>query len=484
MLPLDREQEFDLAREEEFFAALPARPAVFLVEPRHSGAQPYLLRTADLKRRLERLLRPPDALSKRLNLREFAARIRYRLTGSAFDQSFVHYQHARALFPRRYRDLTRLRPPALLKVNLANAYPRCYVTRRIVANPATGQIAGGGLYFGPFPTRRAAEAFANEFLDLFRIRRCQIKIRRDPSFPGCMYSEMKMCLAPCFAGCSKEEYDVEVGRVVSFLASSGAALTGELEREREAASAALDFERAAALHRKLEKAAEVLRSLPELARKVEELDAVVLQRAAEENTIAIFAVRGGLIAEPFFLRFGELASQPRSVEEILRQYLAANSPVERHSQEAEQPQNSSGEAPRFARNDSEGPSGELKAAATQAKAADETPVLSDEQKSAGVTHGTGESGAAMHHRETLAEHLALLARWFYSKPRQGEIFFAQGPSRFSRPAPPVTRDAQDEAGMQTPHSPRDSGGRDWPYRRIIRACSRLLAPPEEQKTKN
>ncbi len=473
MLPLDCKQEFDPAHEEEFFTALPERPAVFLVEPWHRGAQPYLLRTADLRRRLERLLRAPDALSKRLNLREFAARIRYRLTGSAFEQSFVHYQHARALFPRRYRDLTRLRPPTLLKVNLANAYPRCYVTRRIVANPATGQIAGG-LYFGPFATRRAAEAFANEFLDLFKIRRCQIKIRRDPSFPGCMYSEMKMCLAPCFAGCSKEEYDAEVGRVVSFLASSGAVLTGELERQREAASAALDFERAGALHRKLEKAAEVLCKLPEIARRVDELDAAILQRAAEENTIAIFAVRGGLIAEPFFLRFGELASQPRSVEEILRQHLAADSPVDRHS----------GEDAHSALNDSESPSDGLKAAATQAKAAGETPVLRAEPETAGVTQGAGESGAAMHHREALAEHLALLARWFYSKPRQGEIFFAQGPSRFSHPAPAVTRKADDEAGAQTPHPARDSGGRDWPYRRIIRACSRLLAPPEEQKTEN
>src|SRR5205807_480299 len=231
-------------------------------------------------------------------------------------------------------------------------------------------------------------------------------------------------LAPCVAGCSKEEYDAEVGRVVSFLASSGAALTGELERKREAASAALDFERAAALHRKLEKAAEVLCKLPELARKVDELDAVILQRAAEENTIAIFAVRGGLIAEPFFLRFGELASQPRSVEEILRQHLAADSPVERPSREKEQD------------------------------------------------------------REALAEHLALLARWFYSKPRQGEIFFAQGPSRFSHPAPAVSRNSDDEAGMQTPHQAKDSGERDWPYRRIIRACSRLLAPPEEQKIEN
>ena len=46
-----------------------------------------------------------------------------------------------------------------------------------------------GFYFGPFVSRKAAEAFSEGYLDLFKIRRCQIKIRRDPAFPGCMYSQ-------------------------------------------------------------------------------------------------------------------------------------------------------------------------------------------------------------------------------------------------------------------------------------------------------
>jgi len=131
MLPLDCGLEFDREREEEFFAALPARPAIFLVEPRQAAAHPYLVRTADLRRRVERLLRAPEGLTKRLNLWEMAARVRYRLTGSIFEQNLALYQHARELFPRRYRALVRLRPPALLKVSLSNEYPRCYVTRRI-----------------------------------------------------------------------------------------------------------------------------------------------------------------------------------------------------------------------------------------------------------------------------------------------------------------------------------------------------------------
>src|SRR5271170_2037830 len=198
MLELDSAEEFDAACDAEFFHALPARPGVLLLEMQAAGAQPYLARTADIRRAAERLLGPPEELSKRLNLRDVAARIRYRVTGSKFEQALALYQHARANFPDRYRDLLRMRPPALLKVNLRNEYPRCYVTRRLSAD--------AGFYFGPFASRRMADAFSEGFFDLFKIRRCQIKIRRDPSFPGCIYSEMKMCLAPCFAGCTKEEY--------------------------------------------------------------------------------------------------------------------------------------------------------------------------------------------------------------------------------------------------------------------------------------
>ena len=389
MLALNFQALFDPWRDAEFFAGLPAASAVVRIEPRAelANARPYLIRTADLRGRLVRLLgkRDPSADPvdlRKLSLREFAGGVRYRLTNSAFEQNFVMWQAARQLDPHKYRARLRIRWPALLKVNLKNAYPRCYVTRRISTDEAGAPASG--FYFGPFPSRRAADAFASEFLNLYKIRRCQIKICRDPTFPGCIYSEMKMCLAPCFAGCTAEEYALETTRVVDFLSSAGGSLEIELEQEREAASTALDFERAAAVHRRLEKVAEVLRGLPDLPRPIGNLDAVVLQRDAGPEAIAVFLVRGGWIAEPFTLRFGQTA-EPRPAEEILREKLG-------------------------------GPPTSI---------SNSTP---DESNS--VT------------AEPLADHLALLARWFYSKPRAGEIFFKE---------------------------------RDWPYRRMIRACARLLA---------
>jgi excinuclease ABC subunit C len=396
VLELDVSLPFESGGDEEFFAALPSRPAVCLVELIDSHAEPLLIRTQDMRRRLQRLLGPPDPASKRLNLRRLACGVRFRAVGSTFEQTLTYYQNAKKLFPQRYRDLLRLRPPAVLKVSLRNAYPRCYVTRHISVD-GTG-APSGGTYYGPFPSRRAALAFANRALDFFKIRRCQIKIRRDPTFPGCLYSEMKMCLAPCFAGCSKEEYDTEVQRFVKFLESSGDSLRSGFESERERASEDMDYERAAALHKKVEKLDEALRGRPELARRIQALDAVILQRGAGEQVVAAYRVLGGKLGEPFFLPFGEIASQPRSAEHIFRNYLEPDSTQLAIGFEGEQ--------------------------AIVPVAAENVPLAKGE----------------------LGEHLWLVARWFYSNPRAGEIFFREK--------------------------------NDWPYRRILRACSRLLAPPE------
>ena len=406
MLELDCGQDFDPSRDEDFFAALPPRPAVCLIETRAANAEPFLIRTQDLRRRLQRLLGPPDQSSKRLNLRDLARAIRYRLTGSALEQILTYYQHAKHLFPQRYRKLTRLRPPAVLKISLRNAYPRCYVTRRIAVDESGAPTAGA--YYGPFPSRKSALAFSEQALDLFKVRRCQIKIRRDPTFPGCIYSEMKMCLAPCFAGCTKEEYDAEVQRLVQFLDTNGNSLRAMIEADRERASADLDFERAAQLHKRIEKLDDALRFRPELARRIQNLNAVILQRAAEDQSIGVFGIHGGRLAEPFFLRFAEIASQPRSAEHIFKDYLEGST---RSAQDAEKP-----------------------AAAISTTAASQSGENSVVRSAAAA-------------REELSEHLALISRWFYSNPREGEIFFRE---------------------------------KDWPYRKILRACSRLLAPPASE----
>ena len=203
MLRLENEIQFDPATAEEFFRQLPTRPAVCAIKPRVPDAQPFLIRTQDLRRRLQRLLGPEDPTTKRLNLREFAKAVRFRTYGVAFRATLTFYQNAKLLHSGRYRDLLRMRPPAVLKVSLKNAYPRCFVTRRIPTNAEGLPIAGA--YYGPSKNAKWPSVCRRR-PRLFQSPPLPDQNSPRPDFPGCLYSEMKMCLAPCFAGCSKEQY--------------------------------------------------------------------------------------------------------------------------------------------------------------------------------------------------------------------------------------------------------------------------------------
>ena len=97
-----------------------------------AAAEPYVSKTANLRRRLQRLLAPPESQSKRLNLRERVAIIEYSLTGSDFESTLALYRTLRKEFPESYQK--RLASASMRRwcdFNLENEYPRAYVTTRI-----------------------------------------------------------------------------------------------------------------------------------------------------------------------------------------------------------------------------------------------------------------------------------------------------------------------------------------------------------------
>lgn len=354
---------------------IPPRPAVFalllLDAAGRSEAPPYLGRTMDLRRRLGRLLGKSSGVSKLLNLREVTHRIEYQYVGSAFEAQWLLYRLAKFYYPELYRQRLRLKSPALLKVNVRSRFPRCYPTRRLSND--------GSLYYGPFPSRLAAERFAADFLDLFKIRRCVEDLNPDPAHPGCIYSQMHMCLAPCFAGCTEDEYQEEVARVVAFLDAEGQALIRNLEAERAQASQTLEFEQAAKLHRRLEKVHEVLRQRPGLVRNLRDLHAVVVLRGAEAKSPVFFRVSAGELRGPVTLSLDENVPSPVPLDQQLHALL--------------------------------------------------DPLASPRDSTAALPSW---------------EHLSLLARWYYSSFRQGELLML----------PP---------------------DQEMPHARLIRLCRKVLA---------
>jgi excinuclease UvrABC nuclease subunit len=345
-------------------AALPAGPAVFLILA--GEGRPYLGKTTMLPRRLGRLLGPPSALSKRLNLRAVATRIEYRPTASGLETSLVLYAAARQHYPETYVDMIRLRMPPYVKIVLSNAFPRSQVTTRLSDSH--------GFYYGPFRARAAAEQFESRFLDLFQMRRCQENLEPSASHPGCMYGEMNLCLRPCQMAVSAEEYASEVERARQFLSTGGRSLSCALLHARDRLSQEMNFEEAARLHKQLDKVQEVLKLRDELAGNIDDLNGLAVTRSVAPGCVELWFMLGGCWQAPRRFAVEAAGAKAESLDRRLREIAAAIQPERVAARERQ-------------------------------------------------------------------EHLALLARWFYSSYRDGEwIPFA--------------------------------GLEDIPYRKLVRAISR------------
>ena len=267
----------------EILRAIPALPGVFALygPPAPEGqpaTQPYLTRAADLRRRITRILAPPDSQSKRLNLRDRVARIDYTITGSEFESTLALYHAAATIFGLdEARRRLKLRTPFFLRFTAENAYPRVYSTNRLSKRALDN-------FYGPFPSRAAADRYCDAVLDIFKLRRCVEELAPYPEHPGCVYQEMKKCLAPCNQACTPEgaaAYTAEAAAVKRFFDTRGESMIIAIGLAREEASNALHFERAAELHAQWHKVKAAQSLADELVQPIPKLRAILVQKAAQ-----------------------------------------------------------------------------------------------------------------------------------------------------------------------------------------------------------
>jgi hypothetical protein len=320
-----------------------------------------------------------------------------------------------------------LRHPAFVRFLGSNPYPRVTVTYRPSQREADWA-------YGPFPSRSAAERYVDEALKLFLLRRCTFDLDPDPAYPGCIYSEMKMCLAPCFKGCTDERYAEESTAVEGFLATRGESRLVTLRAQRDEASANLEFETAAALHAQVQRAESVRSLASELVRPLSRLRTVILQSSSNPGEVAVFLFENGRLRGPAaFSTQGMRIQNEQSGSSSLFAHPVAIEPIPEtpdHASEIRDPKTAGDESPSeevlkghdFSRADSSAigrealaPEGnapkKLPRGLLEARMDEVLAALSAPSRPASATARQG--------------HLALLKRWYYRPEarRTGEIFF-------------------------------------------------------------
>ena len=376
---------FDPADAKAALTQLPKSAAVFALYGAEAHAEPYIGRTPNLRARLEKLLQPSAKHPRRLQLAGLVRRIEFRLTGSEFESLLLQFAMLQEVHGAKSLERMHLRAPAFVRFLGSNRYPRLTVTHRL------GQREADWAY-GPFASRAAAERFCEEALKLFLLRRCTDDLNPDPSHPGCVYSEMKMCLAPCYKGCTDERYAEEAREVESFVATRGECRLVTLRAARDEASTNLEFESAAALHAQTKRVEAVRALAAELVRPLSQLRGVILQASASgPDEVCVFLFEDGRLRGP--VAFSTMGMRIQNEQSGSSSLFAQPMVIEA------EPEAGTGVPAKMAR-------GVLESRLDAALAELAQPL---DPPSAVVRQG----------------HLALLKRWYYRPEarRAGEIFF-------------------------------------------------------------
>jgi len=205
------------------------------------------------------------------------------------------------VLPDTYLKTLAFGPAWFVHVDPAAEIPRFTVSRVVPRSPC------GTL--GPFAAQQDANRFVQILADAFDLCRYIHILEQAPHGQPCAYYEMGRCPGPCGGLIPMSEYRRTVEQAATFAAGRRAGTYAELESRMREASGGLEFEKAAALKQRLERAREVEHAAFRLARPIEQFNWLIVQRGGGRTRMRPFFVRGGRLDAGEIVRLKDLDSQ-------------------------------------------------------------------------------------------------------------------------------------------------------------------------------
>jgi excinuclease ABC subunit C len=268
---------------------IPESPGVYRFRD-DRGRVIYVGKAKSLRQRLNSYFADLSGLHPRTRqMVTSASAVEWTVVGTEVEALQLEYSWIKEYDPRfnvRYRDD---KSYPWLAVTLDEEYPRLMVMR--------GAKRKGVRYFGPYSHAWAIRETLDILLRVFPARTCSMGVFKRAGQIGrpCLLGYIDKCSAPCVGRVSAAEHRAIVEEFCDFMAGRTDQMVRRLEKEMAAASANLEFERAArirddlgALRMAMEKQAVVLGDGTDA-------DVVAFAQDALEASVQVFHVRGGRI---------------------------------------------------------------------------------------------------------------------------------------------------------------------------------------------
>ena len=221
----------------------PQTPGVYLMKDA-AGRVIYVGKAKNLRARAgSYFLKAAEQDRRTADLVQEIRDIDYLEADSEVDALLLESRLVKDVQPRFNSDLKDDKTFPYLQITTHEDYPRVEFTR-------TPKQKGVKLY-GPFTSAGSLRGAIVVLQRIFKFRTCSLDIDADDDqwrwFRPCLLASIEQCTAPCNLRISKEEYRRDINRLKTFLDGGKKRLLEEMRQEMLAASAQLEFERAARL---------------------------------------------------------------------------------------------------------------------------------------------------------------------------------------------------------------------------------------------
>ena len=305
---------FDIQEE---LKKLPGRPGVYIMHDENDHII-YVGKAVSLKNRVRQYFQ--SSRNKGVKIEQMVTHIRrfeYIVTDSELEALVLECNLIKEHHPKYNTMLMDDKTYPFIKVTTSEAFPRVVLSRKMLKDKAR--------YFGPYTSSQAVRDTIDLIHKLYHLRSCNRSLPRDIGKERpCLNYHIKQCEAPCQGYISQEEYGRAVNEVLRFLNGNYDTVLGELEEKMNAASEALEFERAIEYR-------ELINSVKKVAQKQkitdssgEDRDVLAVASQEEDAVVQVFFIRGGRLIgrDHFYLRITKGESASETLNSFILQYYA------------------------------------------------------------------------------------------------------------------------------------------------------------------
>lgn len=306
----------------QILRTLPTKPGCYLMKD-SAGHIIYVGKAKVLKNRVPNYFtQHADHTPKTLKMRSLVADIEIIVTETEVQALILEETLIKQHQPRYNILLKDDKRYPYIRVTWQNPFPKVETTRRVVKD--------GSRYFGPYAAMWAVQNTLRVLRKAFPYLTCDRTITGNDE-RACLFWDIGLCSAPCIGKVNQVEYRAMIAELMDVLSGKSDGVLGRLTKAMDAASEALQFERAAVLRDQIKAIEYITQRHRAVSPQMTDHDVIAIARDDKTAVVQILFIRNGKLigSDHRSLEHFEDESDSEVLEQFLTQFYSSTQEIPR-----------------------------------------------------------------------------------------------------------------------------------------------------------